>query len=159
MSKDGTYDPPRLGNKGCAGVAVLGVIFGTVALLDACVSRDEVARAVSPDGTILARVVEVNGGATTDFLYTVHVRRNWLFPLWDYQVADLYGAGRSECAYGVNLRWEDNRTLAIEYLDAKDVNIDRALSVLGHRINVVPRPGVVDEAAPCGGMLYNQHVS
>jgi hypothetical protein len=156
MSSESAYDPPRLGGKGCAGVAVLGFIFGSVALLNSCVSRDEVARATSPDGAIVARLVESDGGATTDFLYTIHLQRNWLFPLWDYQVADLYGAGRSACAYGVNLRWQDNSTLTIEYLDAKEVNVDRSESVLGRRINVVLRAGVEDQAAPCGGMLYNQ---
>lgn len=156
MNSESAYDPRRLGGKGCAGVAVLSFIFGSVALLNSCVSRDEVARATSPDGAIVARLVEINGGATTDFLYTVHLQRNWLFPLWDYQIADLYGAGRSACAYGVNLRWQDDRTLEIQYFDAKQVNVDRSESVLGRRIVVVPRAGVHDQAAPCGGMLYNQ---
>lgn len=137
-------------------MGALGVILGLALVLETCVSRDEVARVVSPDGKMIARVVEVNAGATTDFLYTIHLRRNWPVPLWDYQVADLYGAVRSDCAYGVNLRWQDHQTLVLEYLEAKEASFDRSVDVLGQTVKILPEAGVQDSAAPCGGMLYNQ---
>lgn len=135
-------------------MAILGVMFGFCLLLDACVSRVEVARVVSADGGLVATVTETNGGATTDFGYAVEVRRNW--PVgWSRRVADFYGATRNDCAYGVNVRWIDNGSLSIEYQQAKDADVVDRIHVLGRPVRVVVRSGVNDPAAPCGGVAYN----
>jgi hypothetical protein len=153
MDEPSTYQPFRFPAKGCLPLSLLILIFLLILLLNTCVSRDEVARATSPDGSVVARLYEIDGGATTDFAYTVQLSRKW--PRWDHQVADLYGAGRSKCAYGVNLRWRDNRTLVLEYLEAADATFERSVDVAGRQVNVILRSGVNDPAAPCGGMLYN----
>jgi hypothetical protein len=116
----------------------------------------EVTRVKSPDGSLLARVFEINGGATTDFAYEVNVSRNW--PIhWDHAVAGLYGAGRSDCACGVNLRWIGNDTLLITYKDAKSTDVDQAARLLGRTVRIITKSGINDSTAPCGGMEYGQH--
>jgi hypothetical protein len=149
-----TAYPPRLGAKGCVALYLLLLILIPVLILDACVSRDVVARAPSPDGKIVARLFEINGGATTSFGYVVHVSRAW--PRWDHEVASVYGALRSECASGLNMRWRDGNTLVLEFLEAKDVTFDGSVQVAGRTVNVIPKAQVNDPKAPCGGMLYNQ---
>jgi hypothetical protein len=112
-------------------------------------------RAVSPDGRLTASVFEINGGATTDFAYEVDVSRRW--PIhWDHAVAGFYGAGRSNCAYGVNIRWADRDTLLITYKDAKSTDIDHAAHLFGRTVRVAVKAGVDDPSAPCGGMEYGQ---
>ena len=64
-----------LPTRGCLPLAVLIAIFLLTSLVDSCVSRDVVAKAVSPDGKVTARLYEINGGATTDFAYTVQLPR------------------------------------------------------------------------------------
>ncbi len=120
----------------------------------ACMSRDEVARVPAPNGKVEAVLYETNAGATVSFGYEVRVvrARSSHGPL----VAELYGAVRSDSAYGVNLRWKDTALLAIEYLEAKtDTVLLREARVTGHRIRVELRPGIVDPRAPAGGMLWN----
>ncbi len=140
--------------EGCIALSLLFVVMFPILLLDACISRTVVARAVSPDGKVVARLIEINGGATTDFAYAVKVSRKW--PRWEHQVADFYSAVRSDCAYGVNLRWADNQTLVLEYLKAERAHFEPAVEVAGRRIRIVPKPDTSDPGAPCGGMLYNQ---
>lgn len=155
MEARSKYNAPRLGRNGCLGIGVLGLAFCFVLLLSTCVSRVEVMRAQSPDGSLTATVFEINGGATTDFAYEIAVARNW--PIhWDHAVAGLYGAGRSDCAYGVNIRWIDNNTLMIAYKDAKSVDLDRAAQLLGREVRIIAKSGINDPAAPCGGMEYGQ---
>jgi len=154
VSEPNAYDPSRLGKKGCLALSLLLLVLFPVVLLNACISSTVVARAVSPDGKVVARLYEINGGATTDFAYTVRVSRKW--PRWDHQVADFYAAHRSDCAYGVNLRWPRNDTLVLEYLDAEDASVQPAVEVAGRGIRIVPMPNTGDPKAPCGGMLYNQ---
>ena len=109
----------------------------------------------SPDGSLMASVVEINGGATTDFAYEVTVARNW--PLhWDHSVAGFYGAGRSDCANGVNIRWINNDTLSITYKNAKSTDVDQAVQMLGRTVHIIAKEGVDDPAAPCGGMEYGK---
>ena len=97
-----------------------------LALLAGCglVSRDEVAQVASPDGRVEAVLIETNGGATTSFGYEVHVVPKGR-PASD-QVAGLYGAGRNENAYGANLKWADDHELVIEYLAAREQQLERA---------------------------------
>jgi hypothetical protein len=136
-------------------VALLVLIGGLFLLTKACVTDAEVMRAVSPDGELTARLFEVNGGATTDFSYHVDVERNWPLP-WGRTVAGFYGAGRSDCADGVNIRWSGNRTLVVTYRDAKSADVDSTARISGRTISVVSRSGVNDPTAACGGMEYSQ---
>jgi hypothetical protein len=120
-------------------------------------SFDEVARIQNQENACDAVLIETNGGATTSFGYQV-------FPLprgsrpnrGDPAVANLYGAVRSEKAYGVNLRWQDKDTLAIEYLEARHAEQRNGeLNVSGHAIRIIMKACVSDSTAPGGGMLYN----
>jgi len=118
------------------------------------VSRDEVAVAESPNHAFEAVLVEINGGATVDFAYEVGVRPRGSHAF--QSVAFLYGATRSQCAYGVNLRWRGKDTLQIEYLEAKFVKDIKSHVTLDSRpIKIVLENGVSDPNAPGGGMLYN----
>jgi hypothetical protein len=146
---------PLLGFPGCAGVGILLVLFCYALLLSTCVSRVEVMKAYSPNRSRVAAVFEINGGATTDFAYEVDVSRASYFSR-NREVARLYGAGRNDCAYGVNIRWPDNETLLITYKDAKSANIDKNTHILGTDVRVLSRSGVNDPTAPCGGMEYSQ---
>jgi hypothetical protein len=123
-------------------------------LFAACSSRDEVARVASPDGRVEAVLIERNSGATTSFWYEIllvdssNMRRE--------QVASLYGATRSDVAYGVNLIWANDRELVLEYEDARSQSLEkRTVRIAGRDIRTLLRPGVSDAAAPAGGMLYN----
>lgn len=143
--------------RGCCGALAglcLLILLAPLLLLSTCVSRVEVARARSPNGDVEAVLVEINGGATTDFAYAVRLQpTGWLGRMRSGQGAWLYGARRSECAYGVNLRWSTSDGLLVEYREA-----DRAeahpVGVAGRTVTVVLRPGITDAAAPCGGMEY-----
>ena len=149
------YNFTRLGRKGCLVIGVLGLVCGFCLLLTTCVSRVEVTRAKSPDGNLVASVFEINGGATTDFAYEVEVSRNW--PIhWGHAVASLYGAGRSDCAYGVNLSWIGNDTLLITYKDAKSTDVEGTARLLGQTVKIKTKSGVSDPNASCGGMEYGQ---
>lgn len=140
--------------RGCLPLSILASLFCLSLLLDSCVSKEVVAKATSPDGSAVARLYEINGGATTDFAYSVQISRPW--PRWDHQVANFYAAVRSDCAYGVDMKWSGNATLELRYLEAKSSMIEPSIHVGGKEIRVVSRPNVTNPAAPCGGMLYNQ---
>ena len=103
-----------------------------------------------------AILIERNGGATTSFDYRVYLASPKGTATSGVLVADLYGAGRSASAYGVTLRWASADSLLIEYFDAKDTSQVLHEAAIGdRRVHVALRPGVVDSAAPEGGMLYN----
>ena len=141
---------------GCGGLAALCLLLLVALpflLLRSCVSREEVARVPAPGGQAHAVLVEVNGGATTDFAYSVRLEGLGLLG-FEQEVAWLYGAHRSDCAYGVNLRWAAPNRLLIEYRDADQVRTTPA-EVRGRGIRVELRPGTTDPNAPCGGMEYN----
>ena len=54
------------------------------------------------------------------------------------------------------MRWEEDDLLNIEYMEAKNVDLENeSTSVGGRDISVVMRSGVVDPSAPSGGMLFN----
>jgi hypothetical protein len=155
MSIEQANERPRLGWGGCLGIGILVFIFLACLLLTTCVSRVEVMRAKSPDIGLVATVVEINAGATTDFAYEINIARNW--PLrWDHAVAGFYGAGRSDCAYGVNIRWINNETLSVTYKDAKSMDVDQAAQMFGRTVRIIAKEAVDDPAAPCGGMESGQ---
>lgn len=116
-------------------------------------SRDEVSKVASPSGSLVAKVVEINGGATTSFGYEVQVSRSG-FHLGGTEVASFYDAVRSDRAYGVNLRWVSESELHVEYLTARSAKLV-ARHIFGPPVRVVLQPGIVDRTAPPGGMLYN----
>jgi hypothetical protein len=146
---------PRLGATGCAGTALLGLALCACLILGTCVSKVEVGKAASPDGRFTARVFEINGGATTDFAYEVDVARSG--PVyWDHAVAGFYGAVRSDCAYGVNVRWSNSTTLLLTYKRAKAVDVDPSLRIGGEEVRIIVKGAVDDPEAPCGGMEYGQ---
>jgi len=120
-------------------------------------SFDEVARVPHPSASLDAVLVETNGGATTSFGYEVFILPRGGHPKRSAApVASLYGAGRNERAYGVNLRWQADDTLVVEYLEAQHTALrDNHVTVNGRAINVLMKSGVNDPAAPPGGMLYN----
>jgi hypothetical protein len=130
-----------------------------LALLSSCEwSWDEVARAPSPSGRVDAVLVERNGGATTSFGYEVFlVPGGGSAPSDSKQaVAWLYGAVRSDSAYGVNLRWITPDSLGLEYLEAREAKLLQPIvTVRGDRVHIRFRSGIEDRSAPAGGMEYN----
>ena len=118
-------------------------------------SHDEVARVPGP-GELDALVLEENGGATTSFWYDVFVVPRSGKARWWRKAAHIYGAGRNERAFGVNVRWADAGHIVVEYLTADDARVIRpSLEVKGQRVAVTLHSGVRDPSAPPGGMLYN----
>jgi hypothetical protein len=68
----------------------------------------------------------------------------------------LYDAIRNQHAYGANLKWTSPDSVAVEFLSAKSTKIEKSiLSVGAQAIHLVVHEGVLDNAAPSGGMLYN----
>jgi hypothetical protein len=117
-------------------------------------SSHEVAQTLSPDGRIEAVLTEINGGATTSFGYDVSVGPKGSGR--GVRVATLYGAIRSEQAYGVNLHWANNNVLQVEYLRAKaSRNVLNTAEVNGEQVQVMLKSGVEDLSAPPGGMFFN----
>lgn len=115
-------------------------------------SIDAGAWASAPDGRTHAILFETNGGATTSYGYEVKLHTaDHKTP--DVLAARLYDAGRSDCAYGVNLRWRGPTTIALEFPSAKDVQVSPSAIVGGRRIDVAAQAGINDDAAPCGGMV------
>lgn len=145
---------------------ILGVVGGVLLLCGLAifllmrtfaveVSEDEVARVRAPDGGLEAVLLERNAGATTSFGYEVHI-----IPVGgsrgETEVAFLYGTVRNAGAYGANLRWLSSDHLRVEYLETKTSELKRPRVVIsGKAVNVSLLPGVLDESAPAGGMLYN----
>ena len=135
-------------------LALLLLVF-----LGACARHDEVARVTSPDGAMEAVLVESNGGATTSFWYDVYIVETGSPYSKAYSAASLYGATRNENAYGVNLTWNGDSALAIEFREAEQSKVSQPLSRVGKRqVSVSLSPGVTDPTAPPGGMLYNRQV-
>lgn len=145
---------------------ILLMIFGGILLLVGAViaglmflfapSKVEVGSALSPDKGIVATITEINGGATTSFGYVIKVQNKNQILSFSKDVANLYGAGRSDCAYGVDLEWESNEVLLIKYLDAKNADLfSEKVKVGGRMITVKLVSGITNASAPCGGMEYN----
>lgn len=113
----------------------------------------EVAREISPDGRVDLVLTEHNPGATASFVYRVHLVAHGDAPSDTAAVAELYGATRSHSAYGADLRWEDDRTAVVEYLQAKSTDIMQASTdIEGRRVTLLLRGGVENDQAPAGGM-------
>lgn len=122
-------------------------------------SRNEVAWANSPDGRTHAILLETNGGATTSFGYLVELHPAGHQGEPPVSAGNLYGAIRSDCAYGVDLHWLDPRTLALRFDRAKQVRVPSSVVVGGRQVRIVPQPRYKNDAAPCGGMLASGGMS
>jgi hypothetical protein len=119
-------------------------------------SFDEVTRVPHPTVALDAVVIETNGGATTSFGYEVFVVARGSHPDPAKSLVSLYDTSRSRCAYGVNVRWEGESTLVVQYLQSKSTAIRQtSWSLQGLSGAVSVQPGSDDPTAPCGGMLYN----
>ena len=134
------------------------VLLLLLALLSACgASDDEVARVRAPDGRLDAVVVEQNGGATTTFYYTVHLTAPDAPHMRGRRAAFLEGATRSDRAWGVTLRWRTPTELHVAYHQARRTSAQSSRTrIAGRAVQVVLDSGVVDSAAPPGGMLRNR---
>lgn len=119
-------------------------------------SREEVAWAGSPDGRTYAILSETNGGATASFGYIVELHAAPHDGSVPVNAGELYGAVRSECAYGVDLHWLNPSTLALQFTSAKQVNVPAFVTVDSRRIQIVPQAGRTNNAAPCGGMAASR---
>lgn len=116
-------------------------------------SKEEVARIPSPSGKVVATLVETNGGATTSFGYEVYLAssNSWF---QGTKVAFLYGAVQKDSPsgdvhYGVNLRWNTDSELLIQYLDARWVNWDvPEWYGSDSKVQVTLRPRTEDPNAP-----------
>lgn len=125
-------------------------------LFDGEWSFDEVSRVTSLSGKVDAVLVERNGGATTSFGYEVFVVSRGKAVTKGSEIASLYGAVRSDQAYGVNLKWEGSNRLVIEYLKHRGAELKKPISTIdGEQVSAVFRSDVNDPTAPPGGMLYN----
>jgi hypothetical protein len=124
-------------------------------------NSDTVARAKSPSGVVEAQLDESNGGATTNFGYVVSLTGVSSSATTAVRVASAHGANRNDQAYGMTLVWVDANTLEIQYWQARSATVERpSVSIDGMTITTRMKPGVRDESAPAGGMLYNiQHRS
>jgi hypothetical protein len=134
-------------------LATLAVGFIVLMYLLMRPSHDEVSRIASPDGKVLATLVEVNGGATTSMGYEVSLTRSDK-PSSVTRVARLYDAVRNDSAYGVNLQWDSPSELSLQYLSAKTATVIVPVWQSGNSaVHVVLRAGIKDSTAPPGGML------
>jgi len=118
-------------------------------------SADEVSRLAAPRGDIEAVLVETNGGATTSFGYEIFVVPRGTKPS-GMPAAFLYGAVRSQKAYGANLRWLSDSNLDVEFESTKSAKVGIPLvSVANRNVHVELKANVTDPNAPPGGMLCN----
>ncbi|WP_435417158.1 hypothetical protein WAB17_09710 [Parerythrobacter aurantius] len=135
------------------------IILAPLLMLIGCdltgeVSRDPVAAVTSPDGATRAVLFETNGGATTSYGYEIELEP----ASQDGEVAaagQLLGAARSQCSWGVNLRWLSPTELAIDFKEAERTEIPKRVEVGAKSVTITERSGISDKAAPCGGMLAN----
>ena len=121
-------------------------------------SSDEVARVTSPSGRFDAVLMETNGGATTSYGYEIHVLPSGADVNGSQPGASLYGAVRSQSAYGLNLRWVGTHLVRAEYLTAQmEKNLGPVQMGPGGAVAIELRSGVADPHALPGGMLRNKH--
>ena len=122
-------------------------------------SYDEVARVTSPNGSYDAVLIESNGGATTSFKYEIYITKKDKGIRFKNSVASLYGAIRNDNAYGVNLIWNNQETLIIQYMTAKSKSLSSEyVKIDDNLIHIKLESGINDPSAPAGGMLYNKEL-
>lgn len=137
-----------------AGIIVLLICVGIGGLMFLFApSKVEVGSAWSPDKSTVATITEINGGATTSFGYVIKVQNKNQIISFSKEVANLYGAVRSSCAYGVDLEWESDEVLLIKYLEARNADLNsEKIKIGGRTITIKLVPNITNPSAPCGGM-------
>jgi hypothetical protein len=121
-------------------------------------TSSEVERAKSADGQLVATVLEIDAGAAYQFDYEVYVASTQTLRLGRPQVADLYGATRSEDVSGVSLHWIGPRELRIEYAHSESAWLRDSVHVWGvGNVHVALDSGVVDLTVPRQGIEHNLH--
>lgn len=135
------------------GVRPLGLLLLLVLSCQSCSKKAEVARVRSPDGTLDAIVVEIDGGGTVSYRYDLRIVSRGQTPAAGVSVGSLYGALRNEDAYGVNPKWQDSGVLFFEYWKAKTATLDNPMVQLsGRAVKCVLKGDVLDTSAPRGNM-------
>lgn len=116
----------------------------------------EVARLPSPEGDAEAVLTESSGGAEASLGHDAYLTRPGKPWQNGVHVASFYSASRNKRAAGANLRWDGPRSLAIECLRGRSIQlIQRGPALDGRAFSVSIRLGIVDEAAPPGPMRGN----
>ncbi len=145
---------------GCA-LAKSSALIVPMIMLSGCLDllgfpeRQQVAWANSPDGAVHAILLETNGGATTSYGYEVELHPAQHQNDKPSPAGRLYGATRSSCAYGVNIRWLSSDHLALEFDQADRIKVPPKVDLAGRTITIETRSGISDADAPCGGMAVN----
>jgi hypothetical protein len=140
-----------LGHSGAMRIpAILALLC--LAACDPGTSFDEVGQAVSPDGRVRAILLETNGGATTSFGYVVRLAPAAPSGSAPVEAGMLYGAVRSECAFGVDMQWVDAATLRLSFQSARQVDVPDRVMVAGRPVRLELRDGIVNPDASCGAM-------
>ena len=140
----GEYPPARV----ALAVVVGAVLGGALPCLPhscpaAMVSSEEIARLRSPTGDLDAIVVEINGGATTAFGYSVLVVSAGRTEFWGVHILSLDSAITPECARGVSLKWTAADDLEIGYRHAARVEGPQSpVLINGRFVNVQLHPDV-----------------
>jgi len=124
--------------------------------LTGSISRDEVFSVTSPDGNIRASLFETNGGATVSYGYEIELVHTRLSGERPVKAGTLYGAIRSSCSYGANLRWLSPDQIEVEFLKADKMALPNTVRVGGKTVHMIAREGVSDDNAPCGGMFASK---
>lgn len=147
--------------------AVIATSIGFSGCAGDIVSSDEVERTTSPGKDYQCVVFERNGGATTSFAYWIYLTRfesgmnsekkkkQSLGTVKGVRIANLYEAAQNDKAYGVKVRWTNSRTIVIECLEAKVLELLTQVQLDGSEFKVILKKGISDPAAPQGSMLYN----
>jgi hypothetical protein len=86
------------------------------------------------------------------FGYNVYLKANSVIG-FRRKAAALYGAVRSECAFGVDVVWRNPEKIEIQYLNSKsDPDYAESLLVGTKAIDIELVAGVGNPSAPCDGM-------
>ena len=120
------------------------------------VSREEVARLPSPDGSFDAVMFEINGGATTSFAYEVHVveagkKLSGLSAGDGAKTAAVHAYGTSA---GPSLFWSGADHVVIRLGEARKAELQTPTVTLGKRSVAVELVQIADPTPPPGGILY-----
>jgi hypothetical protein len=127
-------------------------------VLTGCSRNNEVLRITSPSGKIDAVVYESESNLA--FVeccnYEVHLVEHKSISSNDILAVTLKGAMRNTISHGVNVRWQDDNKLVLEYSHAKSVNQhDKFISIANNTIEVTLKDDIVDTLARSGTMLFD----
>ena len=116
----------------------------------------EVARIATASGRVEAIVIEANTGPDSSSSYDIYLVPSGEDHNKGSHVASLYSAKRNDKSYGVNLKWNDQTELSIEYLKAEAAEVlQQQTTIEGQEIRVILSKGIEDAQAPAGIMQNN----